>query len=185
MLGNDIVDLNRAKVESNWKRAGYFAKIFNAEEQAQVVDAIAPEKMIWLLWSMKEAAYKIINRMSLQRFNSPLKFSCKNLLLADKNIGFVKFEDKIFLTKSVINENFIHTIASPKANTLSKIQTCYLNNNDNYVLAFNTQSANFFLEKNGNGIPNLINKTSGKSYDASVSHHGKYLAIIFPSNLKI
>ena len=185
MLGNDIVDLNRAKTESDWKRAGYLAKIFNAEEQALVFASIAPEKMIWLLWSMKEAAYKIINRMSLQRFNSPLKFSCKNLLLADENLGFVKFEDKIFPTKSVMNENFIHTIASAQANTLAKIQTCYLANNDNYLLAFNTQSANYFLEKNGNGIPNLINKTSGISYDASVSHHGKYLAIIFPSNLKI
>ena len=181
MLGNDIIDLNRAKVESNWKRTGYLVKIFNAEEQAQIAGSIAPEKMIWLLWSMKEAAYKIINRMSLQRFNSPLKFSCK----ADENFGFVKFDDKKFLTKSVINENFIHTIASAKANTLATIQTCYLNNNNNYVLAFNTQCANYYLEKNGNGIPNLINKTSGISYDASVSHHGKYLAIIFPSNLKI
>ena len=181
MLGNDIVDLNRAKVESNWKRTGYLAKIFNAEEQAQIVGSIAPEKMIWLLWSMKEAAYKIINRMSLQRFNSPLKFNCK----ADENLGFVKFEDKIFPTRSLINENFIHTIASAQANTLATIQTCYLDNNDNYVSAFNAKSTNYFLAKNGSGIPNLISKINGKSYDASISHHGKYLAIIYPGNLKI
>ena len=181
MLGNDIVDLNRAKAESNWKRKGYLAKIFNAEEQALIVGSIAPEKIIWLLWSMKEAAYKIANRASGERFYSPLKFSCNT----DRNFGFVKFEDKIFPTRSVINENFIHTIASIKANTLSTIQTCYLHNKDNYILTFNTQSTNYFLAKDGNGIPNLIDKINGKMYDASVSHHGKYLAIIYPSNLKI
>ena len=181
MLGNDIVDLNRAKAESNWKRKGYLAKIFNTEEQALVFNSIAPEKMVWLLWSMKEAAYKIANRASGQRFNSPLKFSCKNT----KDLGFVKFEDKIFLTKSVINENFIHTIASAQANTLTTIQTCYLHNKDNYISAFNAKSTNYFLAKNGSGIPNLISKINGKSYDASISHHGKYLAIIYPSNLKI
>ena len=33
MIGNDIVDLALAKKQSNWRRKGYFEKIFTQQEQ--------------------------------------------------------------------------------------------------------------------------------------------------------
>ena len=67
MLGNDIIDLHKVKAETNWQRAGYLTKIFNAEECVQILHAAKPDQMIWLLWSMKEASYKIINRETTER----------------------------------------------------------------------------------------------------------------------
>jgi len=57
MIGNDIVDLELALKESNWKRKGFLNKIFTNEEQLLISSAINPEIMVWNLWSRKEAAY--------------------------------------------------------------------------------------------------------------------------------
>jgi len=64
MLGNDIVDLDLAKTQSNWRRKNYLDKIFTTEEQLLISSAKRPDEMVWLLWSMKESAYKIYNRKS-------------------------------------------------------------------------------------------------------------------------
>jgi len=179
MVGNDLIDLNKATTESNWKREGYLNKIFNHQEQEQIFNSPTPSIMVWLFWSMKEAAYKIINRESLQRFYSPKKFSCKNFSDQNETFGVVAFEDRTYYTKSVINDNLIHTIASSKKENLAEIETYYLENTSCYLSDFNSKSDKYFLEKDENGIPNLIDKTNNESHFASISHHGKYLAIIY------
>ncbi|MBY0542391.1 MAG: 4'-phosphopantetheinyl transferase superfamily protein, partial [Sphingobacteriaceae bacterium] len=108
MLGNDIVDLQLATTQSNWRRKGYLNKIFTNEEQQEIWNAPNPETMVWLFWSMKEAAYKIVNRVTLERFFSPLKFECS----INKNDGLVNFKDELIYTQSKVHSRFIHTIAS-------------------------------------------------------------------------
>lgn len=174
MLGNDIVDLQKAGLESNWRRKGYLDKLFNTEEQQQILSSSNPETTLWLFWSMKEAAYKVINRETSERFYSPKKFVC----IINENNGSVNFEGKIMHTKSVINQHFIHTIASSISEELKKIQTTYLENTSTYLSDFNSASKRYQLEKDVNGIPNLADKTNGESHFASVSHHGKYLAVV-------
>lgn len=174
MLGNDIVDLQKASLESNWRRKGYLDKLFNTEEQQQILNSSNPETTLWLFWSMKEAAYKIINRETSERFYSPKKFICNS----NKDGNFVDFEGKIMHIKSVINQHFIHTISSSISENLKEIQTTYLQNTSTYISDFNAKSDKYFLEKDKNGIPNLVDKNNRESYFASVSHHGKYLAII-------
>lgn len=176
MLGNDIVDLNAAKIQSNWKRNGYLAKIFSAEEQAQILTSNVPDQLVWLLWSMKEATYKIVNREGSKRFYSPNKFYCS---LKGTN-GIVSFEGQNYYTKSVVNERLIHTIASIEQENLMLIKTCYAENKPDYLMDFNTKSSSYFIEKNAAGIPSLVHKKNGTKYEASISHHGKYLAICFP-----
>ncbi len=173
MLGNDIVDLNAAKSQSNWKRNGYLAKIFSAEEQAQILTSNVPDQLVWLLWSMKEATYKIINRESSKRFYSPNKFYCK----LSGTDGVVDFEGSIYYTKSVLNEKLIHTISSARKENLADIQTFYRENRPDYLLAFNAESPNYFIEKNAAGIPSLFHKKNRESHAVSISHHGAYLAI--------
>ena len=173
MLGNDIIDLHKAKAESNWKRHGYLSKVFNAEEQEEILNSDYPDLLVWLFWSMKEATYKIINRERLTRFYSPTKFSCKR----NGKDCYVTFGSNIYYTNSVITENFIHTIASTQKKNLARIQTYYSQYKPNYVFEFNTKYAHYFIEKNANGIPYLVNKARGKSDTLSISHHGSYLAI--------
>lgn len=174
MLGNDIVDLQLAAKQSNWRRKGYLQKIFTEQEQELILNATDQDQMVWLLWSMKEAAYKIVNRENLKRFYSPKKFSCTLY----ENIGTVNFEDNLCYTKSEITEKLIHTIASSQCENLFNAKTSFLANTANYLSDFNSNSKLYILEKDANGIPNLVAKTNAERYSASVSHHGDYLAVV-------
>ncbi|MFT4791790.1 MAG: phosphopantetheinyl transferase (holo-ACP synthase), partial [Arcticibacterium sp.] len=58
MIGNDVVDLKVAALESNWMRLGFLDKVFSEEEQEVILNSENKSQMVWLFWSMKEAAYK-------------------------------------------------------------------------------------------------------------------------------
>ena len=42
MVGNDIVDLKRAALESNWQRKGFLNKVFTPSEKQYIQDAENP-----------------------------------------------------------------------------------------------------------------------------------------------
>ena len=153
MIGNDIVDLEQAAAESNWSRPGYLDKIFSSQEQFLISSHTTPSEMVWLLWSMKESAYKIMSRMEKIREFAPLKLSCNNLIILDNAAkGTVLYEDQLYYTSSVLENDYIHTIAALTREELKRIQI-------------------------------KIMQDTGQDYKlthpGSVSHHGKYLALVY------
>lgn len=151
MLGNDIVDLNLAKIQSNWRRKNYLDKIFTVEEQLLITSADKPDEMVWLLWSMKESAYKIHNRKTGIRDFAPKSLSCT--IHAD-SYGAVNISDSIYFTKSNVQTAFIHTIAAPVYGKLEKIKVAIYELPDH---------------------PDDYKSTK----PGSVSHHGQYLALVY------
>ena len=93
MIGNDIIDLSFARLESNWQRTGFLEKQFTANEQKLILTAKNSFILVWKLWSMKEAAYKIYLQQNETRFFAPKKFDC---LLKSGEKGLVYFKDQIF-----------------------------------------------------------------------------------------
>ena len=123
MIGNDIVDLAQAKLDSDWKRPGYLAKLFTEEEQFLISSDIQPDVMVWLLWSMKESAYKIDTRKSKLREFAPVKLVCSNLIIHENTAtGNVTYNGQIYFTSTLITENYIHTIAAIEKSELEKIR---------------------------------------------------------------
>ncbi len=49
MIGNDVIDLELAKKESNWKRKGFLTKLFTSFEQELIAKATNQEEMVWML----------------------------------------------------------------------------------------------------------------------------------------
>ncbi len=98
MIGNDIIDLEKAKRESDWQRRGFLDKLFTSGEQQLIWSSGNAELMIWNLWSRKEAAYKIYNRQSGERFFSPRRFVC--------GVDSVIFEGHRYYTQTQINAEF-------------------------------------------------------------------------------
>ena len=90
MIGNDIIDLSLAKTESNWQRKGFLKKLFSNDEQQLILEASNSFEMVWRLWSMKEAAYKIYTQQHIVRFFAPKKFECK---LRSAKEGVVCFKE--------------------------------------------------------------------------------------------
>ncbi|MBO9672939.1 MAG: 4-phosphopantetheinyl transferase family protein [Sphingobacteriaceae bacterium] len=154
MLGNDIVDLDLAKIQSNWRRKNYLNKIFTAEEQLMIVSASNPDEMVWLLWSMKESAYKIYNRKTGIRNFAPKSLSCTLSSNADRIKGTVSINNDIYFTQSEMRPSYLHTIATPIYHQLAEIRI------------------NIYQSPE-----NLFDYKSTKP--GCVSHHGRYLALVY------
>ncbi|RZJ75588.1 MAG: 4-phosphopantetheinyl transferase family protein [Flavobacterium sp.] len=157
MIGNDVVDLVAARSQSNWQRKGFLQKLFSAEEQRLIAAASeASETMVWILWSMKEAAYKIYNRETGVRGYIPHKLLCSDVAITNLGfIGKVNCEDRTYYTVSTIQDNVIHTIAVKVQNDLERI----------------SEIKNKTIFKDNKGIP-YIYDSDGNPWPASVSHHG-------------
>ena len=155
MIGNDIVDLELAKEQSNWKRKGYLDKIFTKNEQLLILNSENPDETVWNLWSRKEASYKIHNRMTGNRIYNPIQFEC---LDSGQSIGTVKFQDVFYFTKTEINSHFVHTISVLNLEDFKRIS--YINRNSEIIKI--------------KGIPFLKNEYN----PVSISNHGRFEKIV-------
>ena len=79
MIGNDIVDLQCAKNESDWHRAGFLDKVFDENEKNYLRNASDPNTLVWRMWTMKESAYKAKVQHSSKRFFNPKRISWSKL----------------------------------------------------------------------------------------------------------
>ena len=159
MIGNDIVDLALALKESNWKRKGYLDKIFTKHEQLRIIKSNNPENMVWNLWSRKEAAYKIFNRISGIRSYNPIQFECFDI---DKSIGKVINKGVLYYTKTEINLEYIHTVS-------------VLNRTDFESVKFLNRTKALFKI---NGIPYVKEANKKVIYPISISNHGNFEKIV-------
>lgn len=184
MLGNDIVDLERANLESNWQRKGYLTKVCTAEEQQLVLNAADPSSTLWIIWTMKEAAYKVINRLTGQRNYAPVTLACQHLQITQNEACAQVMQGKFrILVKTVIHPHFIHSTAVVHESDFHAL-TMYRNSYDtNYLQQFNAQCETYQLIKNAAGLPEMIHRDTGKKHLATVSHHGQYLVIVYSGSL--
>ncbi|KQR65257.1 hypothetical protein ASF92_20200 [Pedobacter sp. Leaf176] len=183
MLGNDIVDLNLAKIQSNWRRKNYLDKIFTEEEHRLISSAKDPDVLVWILWSMKESAYKICNRITNKRLFNPAAFQCSIVELNNETAkGLVNYNTLKVLTTTEIKTEFIHTIATDDIRFSKNIRLWRNQYPLNYPQLFNKQNTDYQLYKNENNLPEVKNLCNKTPHHVSVSHHGNYLCIVFDSD---
>jgi phosphopantetheinyl transferase (holo-ACP synthase) len=161
MIGNDIIDMELAKQESNWQREGFLNKTMTSSEQNLIAKAINPETMVWFLWSLKEAAYKIYNRQTEIRAYMPLRLECFDIEFKEVNqYAKVHCAGRIYLTKTCITPTCIDTVAVIKKSDFDRIVTL----DPNVII----------LKKNG--IPFYYENTV--LHPLSKSHHGRFERIV-------
>tara|TARA_R110001583_G_C5574849_1_gene402391 strand:- start:294 stop:869 length:576 start_codon:yes stop_codon:yes gene_type:complete len=190
MIGNDIVDLNNMATQSNWKRARFLDTVFSEKEQLIISVSENPHQMVWLFWSMKEAAYKLYVQQFGKRFFNPKKLVCR---LFSSTIGYVSIENRTYPTTSIISNDYIYTVAT-------------LNNSQNYKSAifevedksYLTQSnslknrllesisknkdLNFqdlYVRKDLVGVPQLFYNNSKLPIQFSLTHCGNYCGFVY------
>lgn len=184
LVGNDLVDLKQAALESNWQRKGYLAKLYTKEEQDLILNAVAPFSMLWLLWTMKEASYKIVNRLTGIRSYNPLDFTCNNLVTNNiETTGRVNYKGDELVTHSDISDRLIHSIAVSSGKDKKKLNLYYAENTADYIQKFNSAFPHYYLHRSASGLPEMTCLHTGKRHAISISHHGKYLAIIYSDSL--
>jgi len=162
MIGNDVIDIQQSRKESNWQRKGYIEKLFTLKEQLLIANSLDPESMVWILWSMKEAAYKVYNRKTKVREYIPKRLEC---FIESQNHDFISGKvicsDNIYHTKTTLLKDEIHTIAVSVLDDL------------NHVKEIEKKS----IFKDRNNIPYFVS-LENRFHDVSVSHHGRFEKVI-------
>jgi len=155
MIGNDIVDLHLAKVQSNWQRPQFLDKIFTIGELNFIQRSKNPEIEVWKLWSRKEAAYKIYNRETGIRGYFPWKLECSVPQYCGTNArDSVSINNSIYYTKTIYTEEFVYTIAAKAIVLFDKI--IQLSASEKIIKI--------------NDLPFLENASS----PVSITHHGRF-----------
>jgi len=173
MIGNDIVDLRLARLQSNWKRERWFQKVFTASEIEKIQASEEQNLQVWKFWSMKEATYKAHQRRFrlVPKFN-PKQFQCfsgKVIInhfayqistISEGNFTYSVAQDssRAYISKLLINKNvkqeLLECIASRIGSSLESIQ----------------------LFKNSLGIPLITIDNEVKDISFSLTHHGNFSA---------
>lgn len=181
MIGNDIVDLNLAKTESNWQRKGFLEKQFTDFEINEILKSVNPFLKVWLFWSMKEAAYKCYVQEFKKQFFAPKKFSCK--IVSDRE-GVVQIESKKYYINYLMSNNYIFSVAKENVDLKMVSDLFFIDNNENSTKIINDQLLSFFVDntqlvKNDLGIPYLYQNNKKLDVSISKSHHGNYGGFAF------
>lgn len=182
MIGNDIVDFRQAAKDSNWKRPRFIDKVFTQTEQSIILSSQNQDQMVWLLWSMKEAAYKAHVRDTELPFFNPKRIQCQ---LGLHNEGVVCIDEKIYNLKSIITTEYVHSIATKTDCTCPEIHLFKLPKAHQSEMV-RVKLANQISLKKGNGfsgikikkskigVPNVFINDQQIFEALSISHHGAY-----------
>ncbi len=155
MIGNDIVDLQLAKRQSNWQRKNFLEKIFTSKEQMFILNSEIPEIEVWKLWSRKEAAYKIYNRETGVRGYFPWKLECSIPENSEeKKEKYVSIENKKYFTETFVFNDFIYSISVESVDLFDKIIDV---NEEEKIIKIND-------------LPFLENSLK----PVSITHHGRF-----------
>lgn len=135
-VGNDIVSLKPARSKRFTQKAYYFKILSQTEEDyfhRQLAGRLSFGNYVWLLWSIKEAAYKYFRRRDNDLLFNPQKITVQNIALKqvlcplpagkfpieskgfenDKFIeGFASMQNDGICTRSLIAEDFIFSVVS-------------------------------------------------------------------------
>ncbi len=185
MIGNDVVDLELAGSQSNWRRKGFLQKVFSPAEQEIITTSTDQDKMVWLLWSMKEAAYKAHQReFSLPRRLNWLTQECSILEMTSGNAsGSIEIEGHFYSSSSEITSEYIHT--SAEKIPASGFKNVILEGSSSAVKKllitkvaehFDVEPDELQLKKDAHGMPFLSRKECIFFDHFSFSGHGRFSA---------
>lgn len=170
MIGNDVIDLPLTRRESNWKRKGFIQKLFTDKEQSLIADNSDSEIVVWLLWSMKEAAYKTHNRQTKIREYIPQELECSILYKTSTYAnGIVRCRNIIYYTKTNLTTEYVHTVAVTSLNDLEDI----------------IQIERRGIGKDEHGIPYLLSAQNKHQQAVSISNHGRFEKVVLIKNKKV
>lgn len=174
MVGNDIVDLKEEQNASNWQRPRFLDKLFTPLEQSYIQDAKNSFLMVWRLWSMKEASYKLYTQIYPSRFYNPKGFQCT----LDTNSGIVNFNNFQCYVETKITSNYIISEARLERQKLNSEIVKFTSpehsdqSEELKVKLLGTLGNAYNLRKSEFNIPTLSN--GKEQINISLTHHGNY-----------
>lgn len=180
-----MVDLKLAAQQSNWRRKGFLEKVFSKAEQGIISTSKDPNVSVWLLWSMKEAAYKAHQRQhDLPR---KLNWQAQQCEIQQNEqgraSGIVRIHEATYFTTSEITSEYIYTSAeNAKTKALKNVILKASSSEAKELLTqevsrhFSINRHRILLQKDMAGKPFFSSKNSFYFNRFSLSGHGRYSA---------
>ena len=183
MVGNDIIDIQLATSQSNWQRPRYLDKLFTTSEQELIRSSDNATHMVWRLWSMKEAAYKLYTQLNPSRFYNPKAFKC---FIVDTS--YVRYKSFRCEVNTQHTKDYIISVArldnrQPLFNVIEFREPSHtaisLATQKQVIQLFSNQNncapKEVTFIKSEFGIPFIQYKS--ERYNVSLSHHGRFGAV--------
>lgn len=172
-----------ARKESNWRRKGFLEKVFLPHERYRIRHAREQDQVVWLLWSLKEAAYK-----AHQRSYAPgrsLDWHRLSCTLSEENpkkiLGEITVDGNTYYSVSAVSAEGIHTTVQkdPKEPVHASVWAAPSGIVKKFLLErlsrfFSVPMEKLFLKKNKEGIPFVYCDDREFFSCFSLSDHGRY-----------
>lgn len=184
MLGNDIVDLRDSETRDGPSHAGFDARVFAASERAMLAASATPNRLRWTLWAAKEAAYKLGVKRTPELIFSPRRFVVQ--LRDERNAGVVYPGGEVEVALRDDGE-FVHAIATERnarrvvsgmaraeigADSSAQVRQLA---REQVATHLGVDPGMLRIGRRGR-VPTLEKRDGKRSFDLSLSHHGRYLA---------
>lgn len=191
MLGNDIVDLQVVLTSGQAQRPGFQDRISSSSELPPLRSYFDEEHCTWLLWAIKESAYKYYIQAEGQPIFAPKKFRFIAQKLQEDTVeGYTetpvgKVRSTVRLTKAHITaESWSETSSHlgihrhvyglsasgqvEKSKQLKRL-VCM-----QWAAAFGKHSEEISIQKDHRQVPYLYDREEKLPYAISLSHHGAW-----------
>lgn len=185
MLGNDIVDLTDPETRRGNQHPRFDQRVFTPRERASLARSPDPTRTRWILWSVKESAYKALRRVLPETVFSPVEFAVE---LDSQQQGFVTYRQHRFHARVEIDAGCIHAIVSDhtRRSTLWGSKQIVISAPlqpgriaralalDRIAARFRIARSDLSIDRDGR-IPQLLHHGEPTRATLSLSHHGSYV----------
>jgi phosphopantetheinyl transferase (holo-ACP synthase) len=107
MIGNDVVDLGHRSTRPGAQHPRFDARVFSERERA-LIAADETQRVRWLLWAAKEAAYKAVKKLDRAVVWAPSRFEVS---LASRERGSVRHAARELALRMEEREDWVHVLA--------------------------------------------------------------------------
>jgi hypothetical protein len=209
--GNDLVALKAINIVRT-KQPNFYKKIISDSEKDlydhQLSGHLPFEIFVWLLWSVKESAYKYLQRITPDLVFSPTRFIVNRLILPIDNSvkqlegcgfdddlvckGVVSFGDHTLYSRSMISGEFIFSVVNSTDNFehirwgIQLIDSSDPDVQSKSVREFLIKKLNalfpeseLLISKSSHGYPIILKDGDEIPLPVSLAHHDRYVGYSF------
>jgi phosphopantetheinyl transferase len=183
MIGNDVVDLEHRSAQPSSRHPRFDARVFSDSERL-LIAGDASERVRWVLWAAKEAAYKVAKKLDAAVVWAPSRFA---VTLDSPASGSVRHGESLYAFHVEQREAYVHVLAR-RAPSLGEVRSgvAVAASGDlsaaarsHACLALGAQlaidPARLSVTKRER-VPVLCADGAPARADLSLSHHGRFVA---------
>jgi phosphopantetheinyl transferase (holo-ACP synthase) len=188
MIGNDVVDLAQRGTQPGAQHPRFDARVFS-ERERELIAGDATQRVRWVLWAAKEAAYKVAKKLDRSVVWAPARFEVS---LESREAGSVRHGEREFALRVEVRDAYVHalarggssacgSIACGERSGVAEAASADLSGaardfaRDSLAARLGCSAERLSIAKRGR-IPVLCIDGEPARADLSLSHHGRFVA---------